>query len=293
MNTGPCTSIGRQLVVSTTETSEGIYECDVPEYGTYTVSDGTDQSTVEVNIVGIYTCHTASGSTILPVNDVSIWLSCASRTEQYTTLSEVFGDTTCLSALISSHNAMDYLVRCTSWVSDICNNSDAMSYIGLDNYAADKLLNDSTWCNAIGTSTNRSLVLNIENPNMTSNTTPRGVCSASSTSNNTYAWSIFDGSWSTYHCVDQVASAWVQYKFAEPVLIKYIEMLGGNKQAIQASNDGSNFVEIGNFNGASGRSGIALPNNTQKYSYYRIFETWASATWNSTYEVRMYGREDV
>jgi hypothetical protein len=106
--------------------------------------------------------------------------------KNYTTISQVLSDTTTLQTLISSNNANDYLVRSTSWVSNVCGNSTAMSYIGLNNYSANTLLADSTWCTAICNSTYFESVLNVKIPTMTSNTTPSGTCGAKTNSDTAY-----------------------------------------------------------------------------------------------------------
>lgn len=56
------------------------------------------------------------GRTVLPTDDIQIWLHCANIwNKTYTTLAEVLADTTTLLALINSPNAVDYMVRSTTW----------------------------------------------------------------------------------------------------------------------------------------------------------------------------------
>ncbi len=56
------------------------------------------------------------GKTVTPTDDIQIWLHCANIWDKtYTTLAEVLADTDTLLALISSNNAVDYMVRSTSW----------------------------------------------------------------------------------------------------------------------------------------------------------------------------------
>ena len=102
------------------------------------------------------------GASVTPVNDIQTWLKCGAIFDKnYTTISQVLSDSTTLQTLISSQNANDYLVRSTSWVSDVCGNSTAMSYIGLNNYSANTLLANSTWCTGICNSTYFESVLNV------------------------------------------------------------------------------------------------------------------------------------
>lgn len=56
------------------------------------------------------------GRTVLPTDDIQTWLNCADIwNKTYTTLAEVLADTDTLLALISSNNAVDYMVRSTTW----------------------------------------------------------------------------------------------------------------------------------------------------------------------------------
>lgn len=56
------------------------------------------------------------GRTVLPTDDIQIWLNCANIwNKTYTTLGEVLADTDTLLALINSSNAVDYMVRSTTW----------------------------------------------------------------------------------------------------------------------------------------------------------------------------------
>ena len=94
-------------VVTATETTSGIYECDIPEYGNWTISDGTDSNILKVNTVAVYDTYVNNGATILPTDDVTIWLRCGSRTEEYTTVSEILADQVCLSPLMNDNRLYD------------------------------------------------------------------------------------------------------------------------------------------------------------------------------------------
>lgn len=112
---------------------------------------------------------TPDGSTITPTDDIQIWLNCGNIFDlNYTALSQVLADTTTLLALISDNNAVDYMVRSTTWASDVCADLTAMTYIGANNYCANKLLANSTWRNAIANSTYFESVLNTKVPTLTS-----------------------------------------------------------------------------------------------------------------------------
>ena len=134
-----------------------------------------------------------TGSSYTPVNNIQAWLQCASIGKTYTTIAQVLADATTLSALMLSNNAADYLVRSTSWVSNITGNQTAMTDIGTSDYCADTLLANSTWRTAICDSTYFENVLTTKSPNMTSNTTPSGTVSASYVYSGRAAWWAFDG----------------------------------------------------------------------------------------------------
>ena len=166
-------------VITAVETSSGVFECDIPEYGDWLLEDGTDSYLLTVNNVARIYTSTANGATILPVNDVATWLRCGGRYETYTTVAEVLADTTCLSALIASDNASDYLARSTDFAADICADEMAMTYIGLSNHCSNALLAETTtWRQAIVDSSYFESVLNVRVPTMTSATLPEGECSA-------------------------------------------------------------------------------------------------------------------
>lgn len=133
------------------------------------------------------------GSSITPTDDISIWLACAELTEPYTTLLQVLADDDVMEKLFRSENASDYLVRSTTWASDITADQTAMILIGKNDYCADTLLSDSTWSMAISGSAYFESVLNIKVPAMTSNTTPKGEAGATSYYSDLYApWKAFD-----------------------------------------------------------------------------------------------------
>lgn len=111
---------------------------------------------------------------------VQTWLKAAGLDRPYTTLAEVLADHNTLASLMSSQDAVDYLVTVKSWIDTITADETAMRYIGRRNYAADTLLADEDWLNAIVASTYSSYVVTSLIPVMTSNTTPSGAASASS-----------------------------------------------------------------------------------------------------------------
>lgn len=296
-----------------TEVSTGTYEVSVDSAGTWTISDGTLSDTVSVVSQTTYYVTLSSvpdGKTVTPTDDVSIWLQCGQRSENYTTLDEVLADSTCLSALMADNNAVDYLVRSTTFATDICADSTAMSYIGLNNYCANTLLGDSDWCEAICNSTYFESVLNVKVPTMTGNTTPSGEVSASN-------YETQYGGRPPYHAFDNNVSAtnwativnttsgWIQYMFTSSVCIKAVNIFTDYRVKnfkIQASND--NFVSdthdiytgICNNNTSPTNNRFSMYTSDTDYQYWRVqVENIYSGAFNnvSINEIQFYGRADV
>ena len=175
----------------------------------------------------VSTTSIPDGSTVTPTDDIQTLLNCANIWDKsYTTLTELLADTTSLNTVITSNNAIDYLVRSTTWATDMCADSTAMSYIGLNNYASNTLLGDATWKSAICQSTYMESVLNVKVPTMTGYTTPSGEASASGTYSTDYAWKAFDGVNSPnnrWSCDNSSGAKWLQYQFANGIKAYMIE----------------------------------------------------------------------
>jgi hypothetical protein len=256
-----------------------------------------------------------TGSTVTPTNSIETWLHCAGIFDKpYTTLTEVLADSTTLATLISSQNAVNYMVRSTSWATNICANSTAMSLIGLNNYCANKLLANSTWLNAIANSTYIESVMNVKVPTMTSNTTPSGVVTGYGTVNgqslvsNFYQIFIQTSSEKTRLWDEKrIGNAYVQYEFPQKVRIKLVEFryygvtLTGTT-TISALDDNNNSITIGEHNFTSSDNDTTIKmvlNNNIEYSKYRL--TTSPTFYNTsdgyytTYMrwLQFYGREDV
>lgn len=97
----------------------------IPNTGTWTISgsDGVDtyDETVYVNslsdVISADLSSAPDGSTVTPTDDIQIWLQCAKiRNKLYTTLAEVIDDKETLQKLISSENAVNYMVRSKTFI---------------------------------------------------------------------------------------------------------------------------------------------------------------------------------
>lgn len=299
--------------INATEVSSGVYEASFDEYGTWTVNNVTlgYSRTFTVDAVKIYNLSfIPDGRTITPVNDVQTLLHCAGIFDKgYTVLSQLIADTTSLYAVITDNNAIDYLVRSTAFVSGICGDSNAMTYIGSDNYASDTLLDDVTWCTAIANSAYVESVLNVKTPDMTSNTAPSGVCSAYGGFSNADAWKAFDGNTSTNTSfgTSGVTNSYIAYKFATAVKCKACKILINGTSGvsrlikIQSSNDDFvNISEIGsitnNFNNTAQSITIPLTETETKLSYRMFMQdsVYTSGVLGLVpLEIQFYGRVDV
>lgn len=369
-----------------TRTSTGHYECDVPEFGTwtihavlngddaqvnlvvdtvkvYTVDDShfhaditvnfpvweatcnlagqgesyyatSDPYTFTVHSAGTYTITvvegsntytdtvkvTATGQTFskiipspadAPLNNINYWLwygGIDNSEGDYSTLADILADTTALSALMASHNAVDYLVSNTSWTTSITANEDAMTYIGLNNYCADTLLADSTWCSAMLQSSYKESVLNVKVPTMTSDNTPSGVCSGSGNNSQVQFYHAFDNDTSTYWLPPSGATNnYIGYAFADSVDIFGVDLqykIQGSTPArtltIQHgdSNTDIDTLSIPADSGSTASRSVSKPfSNKVNDSKFRLFcsnTLYSKGSWFiEVSELQFYGRTDV
>jgi len=222
--------------ISLTETSTGKFEGDLTAYGTWTItaitSGATSTESINVDTVKIYSTEIATipdGSTATPTDNIPLLLHCANIWDKnYTTIAEVIADSETLLAVISSNNAVDYLVRSTTFSSSICSDALAMLYIGQYNYCADELLADNTWLSAICNSEYFELVLNTSVPAMTGYNTPSGnvIYDSEQSGGDTYAWKAFNKQTDNYFrpAGDTSASQYyVGYEFTEQRKIFFVK----------------------------------------------------------------------
>ena len=298
---------GGQFIVMTSLGSN-TFVANVTDYGQWDVYDGTAATvygSVDVDTVKEYTVDlmTPEGSTVLPTDDVQIWLACASITDKaYTTISQVLADTSTLSALIASNNAVDYMARSTTWASDVVADSTAMSYIGLNNYCSNALLLVSEWRTAIFNSTYFESVLNVKVPTMTSNTTPSGETFMDNPQDDS-AWKAFDGNDSTFanDLGGQNPPIRIGYDFTKQVKIYKTHVIASRVLTgkIQGSNDKTTWVDVvTNYTGSNSQTDQSLiSDNVALYRYYALecLSSSASPSYAKMLvnTVQFYGREDV
>lgn len=291
---------------------------------TYTIT-GTRSGITETQTVVITTSGQTEyvtleilpdGSTVTPINDVQTLLHCADIWDKttYTTIADLIADDTSLLTVLTNDNAIDYLVRSTTFASAITADEDAMAMIGSYDYASDTLLADATWGLAILNSTYVNLVLNIKNPIMTSNTTPKGQVVASSEYNASYAgWKAFDGLTNDNHYTTVGASTsayYLGYIFDTPKKIIGTKVTGSGSYgtgyydvAVYGGDDLSSLSKLSNDIRISGstasQQSAMLNNDTEKSTYvFKVEASSSGATHTSgstslaMVEIEFYGRED-
>lgn len=267
---------------------------------TITVSANGQTFTEDVVITESGQTETASlpvGSTITPTDDVPTLIACAFIGDsEITTFSDLLADSTTLSAVINSTNAIDYLVRSTTFASSVKTDSTAMSYIGLNNYAANTLLANSTWCQAIRDSSYFESVLNLKIPTMTSNTSPSGQAFASS--NNSTAYKVFDGDDSSTWTSTEVSMTYntVGYKFPtkKKICKVFYKLNQKSNFTLQGSNNGSNYTDIISGTTTSMATKYNRSFDLVEYQYYRLYNSASVAGYpQSVYTIQLYGREDI
>ena len=290
---------------------------DVHSAETYTLSvnyDGTDYTTtVTITTDGQSESAFVPTPADAPADDLNLWLMYGGVSGTYSTLADVLADSSALTTLIASSDAVDYLVRCTTWANTITADSSAMSYIGLNNYCSNTLLADITWRGSIGASAYKESVLNVKNPTMTGDSSPSGLASTNSVfdNNSTYsAWKAFDNSTSSYWASKSQNPVYLRYMFAEAVQIFAFHLVvywytytGSGACTIQGSNDGSTWDDLADVT-IQGGQGLGTPliidgvlETTGTYKYYQIYSPnkLLIDAYNHVgiLDLRFYGREDV
>jgi hypothetical protein len=273
---------------------------------------------VDTTIIPSSESNIPTGSTVTPVNSIGTWLRCAGIFDKnYVTPTEVLADSTTLAALISSTNAVDYMVRSTSWATDVCADSTAMSLIGLNNYCANALIADSTWLNAIANSTYIESVMNVKVPTMTSNTTPSGVASSDPSAQTSLdPYKAFDGQTNTVFGVRPLQSSGVytlSYQFSQQKCVylarlnpRYQDFYGVNHLHMKTFKiqgyDGNTWVDLSDSITLLDQEYTSpidtILTNASYYTSYRLYGTGSYVTYSDVYiiyivELQFYGREDV
>ena len=192
-----------------------------------------------------------------------------------------------------------YSLQFYSIAEGLTDNATAMSYIGLNNYASDALLADSTWRTAIANSTYIASVCNVKNPNMTSNTAPSGVCSGTTNATGSGFWKLFNGQTSTSNTQQwnyPTTNDYVQYSFGygvKGVCARYYAEISYNMTV--KSKIANQFVDVasGNSNYNAWKNYIYNQYQESENGDFRISFPNVSNDRLRIYQIEFYGRKDV
>lgn len=147
-------------------------------------------------------------------------------------------------------------------------------------------------------------------PNMTSNNVPSGIVTGSSKWSDNYDyWKAFnDGNNAWGSGSNQLTDQWLDYEFASAVKVNSViwenrkdsnEIMPPKNYKIQASNDGTNYVDltpiITNTNGDKGAKHYVSFANDTAYTHYRFFaidllDTGSSARFIAIGRIQYYGQ---
>lgn len=282
----------------------------VNDCGTFVIS-GTEEYSVSATVVmeyfGIYRVELKGKSS----GQVIDWIESAGLSyDSYSDLEELLEDEKAVRTLMTNRDSVDALPMLkTDMLKTVINHRHAAKWINYREYAYSTLSNipeikalmDETGMYGIYITTeskDRPLI-----PYMSSDTSSYGESSASSVYNGGYAWLAFDGKSSTKWVSESVNSKddWIQYKFNTPTKVTKVMIFPGYADGarvkdfkVQASNNGSNFVDLYTgvcANVSDTKQYFSFVNN-EYYLYYRLH---ISSTYNSEgrtqiWELQFYGQ---
>lgn len=290
------------------------YTFTVHSAGTYTITvvegSNTYTDTVEVTATGQTFSKVVPAPADAPTGDINYWLwygGIDNTQGDYSSLADILADTTALSALMASQNAVDYLVRNTSWATSITASEDAMTYIGLNNYCADTLLADDTWMTAICNSTYFESVLNDKIPTMTGETTPSGECFGTNNARGGTKWGVFsgsDGDWTSGNNSNEGYLGYIFDHIMRPYLIT--SKIRGSwstgsvtyTYSYQSSADGTTYDDITSSQTESlhynyPQNHTHITTNHSPISYFRFHKNAGVNDCPVLNRLQLYGRVDV
>lgn len=195
----------------------------------------------------------------------------------------------------------------------LCDNSTAMTDIGANNYCANTLLDDATWCDAICNSTYFESVLNVKVPTMTGDTTPSGECIANSYRSDRQPYKAFDGSDSSIYTSQDgelIENFYLGYVFPSAVKICKVGILASSydssyyfDNAVYGGNNISSLTKLSSDMRNQTSSTQLLEDtfvNANTFTNYVIKITGSNRTtangsnwYNGIYTMQFYGRQDI
>lgn len=189
----------------------------------------------------------------------------------------------------------------------ITDDSTAMTYIASNNYAADTLLADEDWFNAIIDSTNWESIINAKVPTMSSNVdVSKGEVLYSGESSTYPAWKAFDGLDSTQWIptLQTIQDNYIGFKFLNEVAVNKISIVQrsgyyiNNVKIVGSNDDFVTSVTINdNISVKEATSDTFTFLNAEKFRSYRMYINSLNGSSVSgnifVYTLQFYGREDV
>lgn len=236
-------------------------EFQIPNSGTWTVSGVVDGTTYSENILVTldYMLTLQTGLNFKAWIDLSQTLD----SSDYASLSDVFADEEATRELMLIHDCVDYLAATITndltILDDFAADDTAMKWLGLCDYATDKivaipgaeakLLNSLYW----------ERYLKDHVPVMTSNSAPFGTASASTTAGSQSAYRAFDGLGSDWWSSNNTnVNQYITYDFTNPINVKKLSLSGRRATSsvdqspkdfrlLGSNDDWNTSTEIGSF----------------------------------------------
>ena len=196
-------------------------------------------------------------------NDINWWLFFGGVSGTFSTLADILGNSTALSLLMASTDAVDYLVRCTDWAS---------------NEGLVPIMTSNTTPSGV-------------------------VSASSESESGYGAYKAFDGNDATYWIGGASSTGnyqWIKYDFGQAVTVERVCIkVRSNiiKAKIQGSNDDSTWVDLTTLNTYTTETKITdYITNPASYRYYRVYgyvDTSESGKAFALYTVQFYRNKQV
>ena len=300
--------------------SDGFIEFTVtPNAKFYAVlTNGSDEYTSDTIYVGAGECvellcgYIPVGSTITPTDSATVLIQCAGGGYAYTTIEQIIADSACLTKIIASNNAIDYLFRLDSGTlfNSITGNATIFAKVATNPYAVKKICASEEWSRAANSSsavqsiwnyilgrfktvTSATNVTTDDGTNITSSSTHDGYpLYALVNGDNAASATSIDPYWLP---ANNTGTSYITLLFTHPVCIKKLEWQHGAKNGgsavvvVSVSSDGSTWTSVATGTHMSGsRTIIDIVKNTKYARYLRITRNNASG-YCSIGELMMYG----
>ena len=255
-----------------------------------------------------------NGKTVLPVNDVPTLLACGGLSALgYTTLQQLCNDKESFLNLCAVNNAVDYLVRCDSFITTICADATLVGALGSTNYCAITFMQNIQWLTAICASENWYLVCsanvkkNIDSNKCIGSSQYASNCGfphAYETNVNNLGWSAntgpIEGGWIGYrfNYLFTVRSVCFRSKISSDIKPSSSGLWRIRKFKLQGSNDGTNWEDASSVYASLDTMDLcyyAVDCDT-KYLFWRLYAiegTDDSSNWPMIHSLDFLGRVGV